>query len=56
MKRIVLLALVLLVVSYAAGIAQQPSANLDALLRAAVEQRQVPMVVAMVADARGVVL
>jgi CubicO group peptidase (beta-lactamase class C family) len=37
------------------SLAQQRSANLDALLRTAVEQRQVPMVVAMVADAKGIV-
>jgi CubicO group peptidase (beta-lactamase class C family) len=49
------LAAVLLVVTYAFGIAQQRSATIDTLLRAAVEQKQVPMAVAMVADSRGVV-
>jgi methyl acetate hydrolase len=47
MKRI-LLALTVVV-------AQQTSASIDALLRGAVERKQVPMAVAMVADARGVV-
>jgi methyl acetate hydrolase len=55
MKRIVLLAAILPVATYTLVIAQRPSSNIDALVRAAVEQKQVPMVVAMVGDSRGVV-
>ena len=47
MKRM-LLALTILV-------AQQTPASVDTLLRSAVEQKQVPMAVAMIADSRGVV-
>lgn len=55
MKRLVLSAGILCVVTYALAIAQPRASNVDALLRTAVEQKQVPMAVAMVADSRGVV-
>jgi CubicO group peptidase (beta-lactamase class C family) len=54
-NRIVFLAAILPVVTYTVGIAQPPSTTIDALLRAAIEQKQVPIVVAMVGDARGIV-
>lgn len=55
MKKIVLLAVVLVAVTAAPRATQSSTADLDSRLRAAVQQKQVPLVVAMVADARGVV-
>ncbi len=55
MKRIIRLATVLAVVVCTPRAAQRSSTDIDTLLRAAVEQKRVPMVVAMVADARAVV-
>jgi CubicO group peptidase (beta-lactamase class C family) len=55
MKRIVLHAAVLAVAVSAAPAAEQRSNAIDTLLRAAVEQKRVPMVVAMVADKQGVI-
>lgn len=55
MKKIVLAVAVLaIVVGIAPAAAQTPTA-LDTLLRTAVEQKRVPMIVAMVADAKGVI-
>ena len=54
MKRTILLAAVVLVVVCTPRAAQRSAKDLDTLLSTAVEQKRVPMVVAMVADARGV--
>ncbi|HUE87437.1 MAG TPA: serine hydrolase domain-containing protein [Vicinamibacterales bacterium] len=55
MKRIVFLATLCAVAVAIAPAAQQRSSALDALLQAAVDQKRVPMTVAMVADGKGVV-
>jgi CubicO group peptidase (beta-lactamase class C family) len=55
MNRIILLASVLAAVVCTPRAAELQSTEIDTLLRAAVEQKRVPMVVAMVADARGVI-
>jgi methyl acetate hydrolase len=54
MKRLVLLAL-LVVVAATPRAAQRSTTEMDAVLKTAVAQKRVPMVVAMVADARGIV-
>jgi len=54
MKKIASLALLLATVGFAPQTAQRSDADLDGLLRTAVEQKRVPMVVALIADARGV--
>lgn len=54
MKRIVCLSAVLTAVVFTPHAAELRSTEIDALLRTAVEQKRVPMVVAMAADARGV--
>lgn len=55
MKKIVLLATLWAVAVALAPAAQQRSNTLEALLQAAVDQKRVPMAVAMVADGKGVV-
>jgi methyl acetate hydrolase len=55
MKRIVLLAAVLTIVLSIPGAAQRRAPEIDTLLRTAVDQKRVPLVVAMVADSRGIV-
>ena len=55
MKRIVLLAAVVPVATCTLAFAQQRSTDIDALLRTAVDKKQVPVAVAMVADSRGIV-
>jgi len=54
-KKIALLAVLLAAVACASRATEPSSAEIDTLLRAAVEQKRVPMAVAMIADARGVV-
>lgn len=54
MKRIVLLAAVVIVAVSAPLAEQQRSSDIDTLLRSAVEEKRVPMVVAMVANAKQV--
>jgi len=55
MKRISLVAAVLATIVSILGAAQQRSPEIDTLLRTAVDQRRVPLVVAMVADSRSIV-
>jgi hypothetical protein len=55
MKRIVLLATVFTIVVSIPGAAQRRAPEIDTLLRTAVDQKRVPLVVAMVADSRGIV-
>ena len=54
MKRATISAAVMIAAVVALGATAQRSPEIDALLRSAVEQKRVPMVVAMVADARGI--
>ena len=54
MKPTILLTTLIATMAAAPPAAQQAGANIDALLRAAVEQKAVPMAVAMVANTRGV--
>jgi methyl acetate hydrolase len=55
MKKIALLGLVLAAAACASRATERSFAEIDTLLRTAVEQKRVPMAVAMIADARGVV-
>lgn len=55
MKKRARLAILFAAVTCVASATEQSSTDLDRLLRAAVEQKRVPMVVAMVADARAVI-
>jgi methyl acetate hydrolase len=55
MKRIVLLATVFTIVVSIPGAAQRRAPEIDTLLRNAVDQKRVPLVVAMVADSLGIV-
>lgn len=55
MKKHIFFAAALAVVICTPGAAEQSTSAIDTLLDAAVEQKRVPMVVAMVADAKGVV-
>ncbi len=55
MNRIALLPALLAGVAFQARGAERKPAEIDALLRTAVEQKRVPMAVAIIADARGVV-
>ncbi len=55
MKKRARLAILFAAVTCVSSATEQSSTDIDRLLRTAVEQKSVPMVVAMVADARGVV-
>src|SRR5262245_51485703 len=55
MKKIILLATLLAAIGSGPGAAQGNSKDIDTLLAAAVAQKQVPMVVAMLADGHGVI-
>ncbi|MET0212854.1 MAG: serine hydrolase domain-containing protein [Vicinamibacterales bacterium] len=55
MRKIALLAVLVLASAFASPSTEQSSAQIDTLLDAAVEQKRVPMAVAMIADARDVV-
>ena len=55
MNRVALLAVLPAAVACASRATEPSAAQIDTLLRTAVEQKRVPMAVAMVADARGVV-
>lgn len=55
MKRMLALAILLTVLAMTLRGSSPPSAELDALLRTAVEKKRVPVLVAMVADERGVI-
>lgn len=55
MKKIALLALLFAAAGYAPGAIAPPPTDIDAVLRTAVEQKRMPMAVAMVADANGVI-
>jgi methyl acetate hydrolase len=55
MKKLFLLGVLMAAVTCVSRATEPSSADIDTLLRTAVEQKRVPMAVAMVADARGVV-
>jgi methyl acetate hydrolase len=55
MKKNALLGILLAVAACASRATENSTAGIDTLLRTAVEQKRVPMAVAMIADARGVV-
>jgi CubicO group peptidase (beta-lactamase class C family) len=55
MRRATLLSILAAIIACAARAAERTPAEIDLLVRAAVEQKRVPMAVAMVADATGVV-
>jgi methyl acetate hydrolase len=55
MKKNALLGILLAVAACASRATEHSTAGIDTLLRTAVEQKRVPMAVAMIADARGVV-